>query len=111
MNIPYKPKYTFSYFHDIMASLWTATGTAQRPGKTRASRCSTAWYYEPWLAFVVAGGGFAGVETIGSINDFFRAALVDIVTLGSTAIVSFCRCSVVALADLLPIHYPSQVLG
>jgi NADH:ubiquinone reductase (H+-translocating) len=27
------------------------------------------------LTFIVAGGGFAGVETIGSINDFFKAAL------------------------------------
>jgi NADH:ubiquinone reductase (H+-translocating) len=25
---------------------------------------------EPLLTFVVAGGGFAGVETIGGINDF-----------------------------------------
>lgn len=30
---------------------------------------------EPLLNFVVAGGGFAGVETIGSINDFLREAL------------------------------------
>lgn len=30
---------------------------------------------EPLLSFVVAGGGFAGVETIGSINDFLREAL------------------------------------
>ena len=29
----------------------------------------------PLLTFVVAGGGFAGVETIGSINDFLREAL------------------------------------
>jgi NADH:quinone reductase (non-electrogenic) len=29
----------------------------------------------PLLTFVVAGGGFAGVETIASINDFLRAAL------------------------------------
>jgi NADH dehydrogenase FAD-containing subunit len=29
--------------------------------------------YEALLTFVVAGGGFAGVETIGSINDFFKA--------------------------------------
>ena len=27
---------------------------------------------EPLLTFVVAGGGFAGVETIGSINDFLK---------------------------------------
>jgi NADH dehydrogenase len=30
---------------------------------------------EPLLTFVVAGGGFAGVETIGSINDFLHEAL------------------------------------
>ena len=29
----------------------------------------------PLLTFVVAGGGFAGVETIGGINDFLRAAI------------------------------------
>lgn len=30
---------------------------------------------EPLLTFVVAGGGFAGVETIASLNDFVREAL------------------------------------
>ena len=30
---------------------------------------------EPLLSFVVAGGGFAGVETIGSINDLLKEAL------------------------------------
>jgi NADH dehydrogenase len=30
---------------------------------------------EPLLTFVVAGGGFAGVETIAGINDFLRDAL------------------------------------
>jgi NADH dehydrogenase len=30
---------------------------------------------EPLLTFAVAGGGFAGVETIGSINDFLHEAL------------------------------------
>jgi Pyridine nucleotide-disulphide oxidoreductase len=29
----------------------------------------------PLLTFVVAGGGFAGVETVGSLNDFVRQAL------------------------------------
>jgi NADH dehydrogenase len=29
----------------------------------------------PLLTFVVAGGGFAGVETLGAINDFVREAL------------------------------------
>jgi len=30
---------------------------------------------DPLMTVVVAGGGFAGVETIASVNDFFRAAL------------------------------------
>ncbi len=30
---------------------------------------------QPLLTFVVAGGGFAGVETIGAMNDFVRDAL------------------------------------
>ncbi len=30
---------------------------------------------QPLLTFVVAGGGFAGVETLGAINDFIREAL------------------------------------
>lgn len=30
---------------------------------------------QPLLTFVVAGGGFAGVETIASINDFVRSAI------------------------------------
>ncbi len=30
---------------------------------------------EPLLTFVVAGGGFAGVETVAGINDFVRAAI------------------------------------
>ena len=30
---------------------------------------------EPLLSFVVAGGGFAGVETVGSINDLLKEAL------------------------------------
>lgn len=30
---------------------------------------------EPLLTFVVAGGGFAGVETIAGMNDFLRAAI------------------------------------
>lgn len=30
---------------------------------------------EPLLTFVVAGGGFAGVETIGGMNDFLREAI------------------------------------
>jgi NADH dehydrogenase len=30
---------------------------------------------EPLMTFVVAGGGFAGVETIGAVNDFVRQAL------------------------------------
>jgi NADH dehydrogenase len=36
--------------------------------------CSRA-VREPLLTFVVAGGGFAGVETVAAINDFVREAL------------------------------------
>lgn len=35
--------------------------------------CGTS--HEPLLNFVVAGGGFAGVETIAAMNDFLREAL------------------------------------
>ena len=38
------------------------------------SECA-AGEHEPLLTFVVAGGGFAGVETLGAINDFIREAL------------------------------------
>ena len=38
------------------------------------SECS-AGVRQPLLTFVVAGGGFAGVETLGGINDFVREAL------------------------------------
>jgi NADH:ubiquinone reductase (H+-translocating) len=39
-----------------------------------ATECAAA-DREPLLTFAVAGGGFAGVETIGSINDFLKDAL------------------------------------
>jgi NADH dehydrogenase len=39
------------------------------------TECS-AHVREPLLTVVVAGGGFAGVETIAAINDFMREALV-----------------------------------
>ena len=39
-----------------------------------SSECA-AGSRKPLLTFVVAGGGFAGVETIGAINDFVREAL------------------------------------
>jgi NADH dehydrogenase len=38
------------------------------------SECA-AGVRQPLLTFVVAGGGFAGVETLGGINDFVREAL------------------------------------
>ena len=38
------------------------------PGGER--KCSPAM-----LTFVVAGGGFAGVETVGALNDFVREAV------------------------------------
>ncbi|HWP64354.1 MAG TPA: NAD(P)/FAD-dependent oxidoreductase [Candidatus Limnocylindria bacterium] len=39
-----------------------------------SSECA-AGFRQPLLTFVVAGGGFAGVETMGAINDFVREAL------------------------------------
>ncbi len=39
-----------------------------------SSECA-AGARQPLLTFVVAGGGFAGVETVGGINDFAREAL------------------------------------
>lgn len=38
------------------------------------SECA-AGVRQPLMTFVVAGGGFAGVETLGGINDFVRGAL------------------------------------
>lgn len=38
------------------------------------SECA-AGIRQPLMTFVVAGGGFAGVETLGAINDFVREAL------------------------------------
>ncbi len=38
------------------------------------SECA-AGQRQPLLTFIVAGGGFAGVETIGGINDFVREAI------------------------------------
>ena len=38
------------------------------------SECS-AGSRQPLMTFVVAGGGFAGVETLGGINDFVREAM------------------------------------
>ena len=39
---------------------------------------------QPLMTFVVAGGGFAGVETIAGVNDFVRAALRFYPNLGRT---------------------------
>jgi NADH:ubiquinone reductase (H+-translocating) len=36
-----------------------------------------------WLTFVVAGGGFAGVELAGALNDFARGILADYPHLGT----------------------------
>jgi NADH dehydrogenase len=36
-----------------------------------------------WLTFVVAGGGFAGVELAGALNDFARGILADYPRLSS----------------------------
>ena len=47
-----------------------------------SSECA-AGSRKPLLTFVVAGGGFAGVETIGAINDFVREALRFYPSLGA----------------------------
>jgi NADH dehydrogenase len=39
-----------------------------------SSECAAGMRH-PLMSFVVAGGGFAGVETLGGINDFVREAL------------------------------------
>jgi NADH dehydrogenase len=51
--------------NQIIASLEEADTECSRAAGRRAALCTV----------VVAGGGFAGVETIGALNDFARAAL------------------------------------
>jgi NADH dehydrogenase len=60
-----------------MKSLGDATGLRNRliEHLEEADTECAANDREPLLTFVVAGGGFAGVETIGSINDFLKGAL------------------------------------
>jgi NADH dehydrogenase FAD-containing subunit len=70
---------------------------------------------ESLLTLVVAGGGFAGVETIGSINDFLKAALpyypnltcemVRVIWL--TQVNLFYPSSVNNLGDTLAANWPS----
>jgi NADH:ubiquinone reductase (H+-translocating) len=43
----------------------------------RADRESEASQRAPFLSFVIAGGGFAGVELAGALNDFARGILAD----------------------------------
>ena len=47
---------------------------------------------EPLLSFVVAGGGFAGVETIASINDFLRDALAVLSQPEAERCCAWCSC-------------------
>jgi NADH dehydrogenase FAD-containing subunit len=42
------------------------------------------WQRQPLLTFIVAAGGFAGVETIGGINDFVREAIRSYPNLNSS---------------------------
>ena len=42
-----------------------------------ADRETVAAKRQEWLTFVVAGGGFAGVELAGALNDFARGILAD----------------------------------
>src|SRR5258705_5700343 len=43
----------------------------------RADREPDATQRAPLLSFVIAGGGFAGVELAGALNDFARGILAD----------------------------------
>jgi NADH:ubiquinone reductase (H+-translocating) len=43
----------------------------------RADREADAWERTAFLSFVIAGGGFAGVELAGALNDFARGILAD----------------------------------
>lgn len=49
----------------------------------RADRERDAEARKPLLTFVIAGGGFAGVELAGALNDFARGILADYPNLGS----------------------------
>src|SRR5260221_7741530 len=42
-----------------------------------ADREADAWERAAFLSFVIAGGGFAGVELAGALNDFARGILDD----------------------------------
>ena len=48
----------------------------------RAERIETRRERRHLLAFVIAGGGFAGVELAGAVNDFARGIVVDYPRLG-----------------------------
>jgi NADH:ubiquinone reductase (H+-translocating) len=50
----------------------------------RADREPEAARREPLLTFVIAGGGFAGVELAGALNDFARGILADYPNLSSS---------------------------
>src|SRR5260370_16773706 len=47
----------------------------------RADREPDASQRAPLLSFVIAGGGFAGVELAGAVNDFARGILADYLNL------------------------------
>ena len=49
----------------------------------RTDRERDAEARKPLLTFVIAGGGFAGVELAGALNDFARGILADYPNLGS----------------------------
>jgi NADH dehydrogenase len=49
----------------------------------RADREPDVEARKPLLTFIVAGGGFAGVELAGALNDFARGILADYPNLGS----------------------------
>jgi NADH dehydrogenase len=47
----------------------------------RADREPNSSLRKPMLTFVIAGGGFAGIELAGALNDFARGILADYATL------------------------------
>ena len=59
---------------DRSATRSTCATASSRRSKRRDTECAGA-DDDGLLTFVVAGGGFAGVETIAALNDFVREAL------------------------------------
>ena len=56
----------------------------------RADREKQAAKRHELLTFVIAGGGFAGVELAGALNDFARGMLADCASSSSMPATAFC---------------------